>query len=186
MKAKKIALGLLAVLVVAGCAGWFSLDKETRGLLATLPTNRDVLFWSQPQRDAAFRALDRLPILAKSRVVPAGGTPMPLPPGPPLPLPLDVDAYMAGQRSAALLIVIGAYAFLTKAVNCPIIAPRSLDATTRTELEESRSFRSDVSRFSDFRGAHSLGGDDLRLGPAARLVGRGAASRRPVGHRADV
>ena len=47
--------------MVAGTIGWFSLDKETRGLLATLPTNRDVLFWTQPQRDAAFRALDRLP-----------------------------------------------------------------------------------------------------------------------------
>ena len=105
MKAGKVALGLVGALVVAGAAGWFSLDKETRGLLATLPTNRDVLFWSQPQRDAAFRALDRLPVLAKSRVVPAGGTPMPLPPGPPLKLPLDVDAYMAGQRSAALLVV---------------------------------------------------------------------------------
>ena len=65
MKVRKIALGVLAALVVAGLAGWFSLDKETRGLLATLPTNRDVLFWSQPQRDAAFRALDRLPVLAK-------------------------------------------------------------------------------------------------------------------------
>ena len=86
-------------------AGWFSLDKETRGFLAALPTNRDVLFWSQSQRDAAFRALDRLPVLAKSRVVPAGATPMPLPPGPPLKLPLDVDDYMAGQRSAALLVV---------------------------------------------------------------------------------
>ena len=30
---------------------------------------------------------------------------MPLPAGPPLKLPVDVDAYMAGQRSAALLIV---------------------------------------------------------------------------------
>lgn len=105
MKARKIALGLLAVLAVAGSAGWFSLDKETRGLLATLPTNRDVLFWSQPQRDAGFRALDRLPVLARSRVVSAGSTPMPLPPGPPLKLALDVDAYMAGQRSAALLVV---------------------------------------------------------------------------------
>ncbi|MGZ5797553.1 MAG: serine hydrolase domain-containing protein [Caldimonas sp.] len=105
MKIRRIALGLVAALVVAGCVGWFSLDKETRGLLATLPTNRDVLFWSQPQRDAAFRALDRLSVLAKSRVVPAGGSPMPLPPGPPLKLALDVDAYMAGQRSAALLIV---------------------------------------------------------------------------------
>ena len=105
MKLKKIALGSLAALVVAGTLVWFSLDKETRALLATLPTNRDLLFWSQPQRDAAFRALDRLPMLAKSRNVAASGTPMPLPPGPPLALPLDVDAYMAGQRSAALLVV---------------------------------------------------------------------------------
>jgi CubicO group peptidase (beta-lactamase class C family) len=105
MKVRKIALVSLAVLVLAAGAGWFSLDKETRGLLATLPTNRDVLFWSQAQRDAAFRALDRLPVLAKWRVVAAGGAVLPLPPGPPLQLPLDVDAYMAGQRSAALLIV---------------------------------------------------------------------------------
>ncbi|HZT56569.1 MAG TPA: serine hydrolase domain-containing protein, partial [Burkholderiaceae bacterium] len=105
MKLRKLALGLLAALVVAGVAGWFGLDKETRGLLATLPTDRDVLFWTQPQRDAAFRALDRLPFLARSRPVPAGGTVLPLPPGPPLKLALDVDAYMAGQRSAALLVV---------------------------------------------------------------------------------
>ena len=105
MKLKKIALGSLAALVVAGSVAWFSLDKETQGLLATLPTNRDILFWSLPQRDAAFRALDRLPVLAKSRVVAAGSQPMPLPPGPPMKLPLDIDAYMAGQRSGALLIV---------------------------------------------------------------------------------
>jgi CubicO group peptidase (beta-lactamase class C family) len=105
MKTRGLALALPAVLIVAASAGWFSLDRETRGLLATLPTNRDVLFWSQPQRDAAFRALDRLPVLAKARVVPAGPAALPLPAGPPLKLALDVDAYMAGQRSAALLIV---------------------------------------------------------------------------------
>ena len=105
MKIKTIALGLLAALAVAGTAGWFSLDKETRGMLSTLPTNRDLLFWNQPQRDAAFRALDRMPIVTQSRVVAAGGTPMPLPLGPPLNLPFDVDAYMAGQRSAALIVM---------------------------------------------------------------------------------
>jgi CubicO group peptidase (beta-lactamase class C family) len=105
LKIRKIALGLLVAVAAIAGAGWFGLDKETRGLLATLPTNRDLLFWSQPQRDAAFRALDRLPILAKVHVVPAGGAVTPLPPGPPLKLPVDVDAYMAGQRSAALLIV---------------------------------------------------------------------------------
>ena len=105
MKVKKIALGALVVLVAGAMTGWFSLDKETRGLLVALPTNRDLLFWSQPQRDAAFRALDRLSFLAKSRVISAGGTPSTLPPGPPLTLPLDVDEYMAGQRSAALLVL---------------------------------------------------------------------------------
>jgi CubicO group peptidase (beta-lactamase class C family) len=105
MKLRKVALGLLVALVVTTGATWFSLDRETRGLLATLPTNRDLLFWTQPQRDAAFRALDRLPVLAKSHAVQPGGTPMPLPAGAPLKLPLDVDGYMAGQRSAALLVV---------------------------------------------------------------------------------
>ena len=105
MKLKKIALGTLAVLAIAGTAGWYSLDKETRGLIATVPTNKDLLFWSQPQRDAAFRALDRISLLAKWHDIPAGNAPSALPPGPPLKLPLDVDAYLAGQRSAALIVL---------------------------------------------------------------------------------
>ena len=105
MKLKKIALGALAVIAIAGTAGWFSLDKETRGLIATVPTNKDLLFWSQPQRDAAFRALDRISLLAKWHDIPAGNTPSALPPGPPLKLPLDVDAYLAGQRAAALIVL---------------------------------------------------------------------------------
>ena len=102
---KNVLLGSALVLGIAGVGGWLSLDKETRGLLATVPTNRDLLFWTEPQRDAAFRALDRLPILAKSHVVPASGTPSPLPTGAPLKLTSDLDAYLAGQRSAALLVV---------------------------------------------------------------------------------
>lgn len=102
---KKWVLGTLVVVAAAGVGGWFSLDKETRGLLATVPTNRDILFWTQSQRDAAFRALDRLPVLAKVNVVPASASPSPLPLGAPLQLKVDVDAYMAGQRSAALLVV---------------------------------------------------------------------------------
>lgn len=107
MQWKKLALGALVVAGAAAVGGWFSLDKETRGLLATFPTNRDLLFWSEPQRDAAFRALDRIPLLARSHMVPASGTPSPLPPGEPLPLRTDINAFMAGQRSAALLIVQG-------------------------------------------------------------------------------
>jgi CubicO group peptidase (beta-lactamase class C family) len=105
MRRRTIVWSALAAVAIAAAAGWASLDKDMRGLLAALPTNRDVLFWSQAQRDATFRALDRLPLLAKARVVPAGGPVLPLPPGPPLKLPLDVDQFVTGQRSAALLVV---------------------------------------------------------------------------------
>ena len=105
MNLKKVVLGTLVVLSVAAVGGWFSLDKETRGLLATVPTNPDVLFWTQAQRDAAFRALDRLPMLAKANVIPASGTPSPLPTGEPIKLSTNIDTYMAGQRSAAVLVV---------------------------------------------------------------------------------
>jgi len=105
MKLKTIAVAGTLVLVASAGAGWLALDKETRGFLAAFPTNRDVLFWKESQRDAAFRAMDRLPVLAKHRVVAAGGTPSALPPGPPLQLALDVDAYMQGQRNAALVVL---------------------------------------------------------------------------------
>ncbi len=105
MKFKKFAVGTVLALAVAGTAGWFNLDKETRALLKTAPTNRDLLFWTQPQRDAAFRALDRLPILAKSHAIPASSTPKPLPQGELLKLSIDLDAYMASQRSAAIVIL---------------------------------------------------------------------------------
>ncbi|MFN9192508.1 MAG: serine hydrolase, partial [Pseudomonadota bacterium] len=61
---RKILLGVLLALCALGAAGWLALDKEQRGLLLALPTDRNVLFWSERQRDAAFRALDRLPFLA--------------------------------------------------------------------------------------------------------------------------
>lgn len=102
---RKVVLGVLVAATVGGIGFWFTLDREARAVLATLPTDTDILFWNEGQRDAGFRALDRLPFLVSSRVVPAGGPVRPLPPGPPLDLKLDVDAYMAGQRSAALLVV---------------------------------------------------------------------------------
>ncbi len=104
---KKIALGTLIVLVLAAVGGWFSLDREARGLLKTLPTNRDLLFWNEAQRDAAFRAMDRIPLLARWHTAKPSGTPRALPTGTPLPIKVDIDRYMEGQRSAALLIMQG-------------------------------------------------------------------------------
>ncbi len=102
---KKWILGILVLLLGAGAVGWFTLDQDQRNLIATMPTDRNVLFWSVEQRDAAFRALDAIPLLAQARVIEAGDTVYPLPAGAPLPIEMDVDAYMKHQRTAGLVIV---------------------------------------------------------------------------------
>lgn len=104
MRIRTIVLGALGAALVAG-GGWYaSLDKETRGLLAAMPTDRDVLMWSQDQRNAAFRAMDRLPVLANAHTIAASPHPLALPEGKPLAID-GVDQYMAGQHTAGLVIV---------------------------------------------------------------------------------
>jgi len=102
---RKWIVGILVVIVVAGGIFWATADEDMRGLILHLPTNTDVLFWSVSQRDAAFRALDRIPILSKSRIISGGNKIYSLPKGAPLAIGTDVDAYMQDQRTAALVIV---------------------------------------------------------------------------------
>ena len=102
---KKWLLGIL--LAVAGAAGlfWVTADKDMKALVSSMPTDANVLFWSIPQRDAAFRTMDRIPILAKANVIEAGDDVYPLPKGDPITIGTDVDAYMKAQRTAGLVIV---------------------------------------------------------------------------------
>ena len=65
-------LVVTSTLIVAGI--YWAIDKDLRQLLVHLPTDTDVLFWSTPQRDAAFRAMDRLPMLAPSNIIRKGNT----------------------------------------------------------------------------------------------------------------
>jgi CubicO group peptidase (beta-lactamase class C family) len=102
---KKWILGIVLIGAAILGVGWFSLDKDMRNLAANMPTNSDVLFWTIPQRDAAFRAIDSLPVLAKSNVIEAGEIVRPLPKGTPLTIGTDVDAYMKAQRTAGLVII---------------------------------------------------------------------------------
>lgn len=104
MRKRSIALGMGAVIALSGVAFFASLDKETRGILMYLPTNADVLTWSQPQRDAAFRALDRLPFLAKARDIAPSATPLPLPPGKPLEIS-GLDEYFRMQNASGMVIL---------------------------------------------------------------------------------
>jgi CubicO group peptidase (beta-lactamase class C family) len=102
---KRWIFGLLAIVAVLGGIFWLSLDRDTRNLMANLPTSRDVLFWSVPQRDAAFRAMDALPALAKTNPIPVSGRVFDLNPGTPIGPSVDIDAYMKAQRTAAIIIV---------------------------------------------------------------------------------
>jgi CubicO group peptidase (beta-lactamase class C family) len=94
-----------ALILVGGGLGLAGPDW--RALLASPPSGRDVLFWSDSQRSAAFRMMDRLPMIIKSRPVNGGGVVKPLPEGAPLRLGagVDVDVYMATQNAASLVIL---------------------------------------------------------------------------------
>ncbi len=102
---KKWILGFLIVMAAGLGFAYLSTDKNTRNLIANMPTDRNVLFWSIPQRDAAFRALDAIPALAKSNVIEAGDTVLALPKGDPIAIGMDVDGYMKAQRTAGLVII---------------------------------------------------------------------------------
>lgn len=69
-----------------------------------LPEDLNVLFWSQDQRDAAFRTMETVPKVVV-HTIEAGGTAYPLVEGKPIDIGIDVDAYMDAQRNAGLLII---------------------------------------------------------------------------------
>ena len=104
MRKRTVALGVVGAALLAGGAWYGSLDKETRGILAAMPTNADVLMWSQDQRDAAFRGMDRLPVLAEAAEIAPSANPLPLPAGKPLEVP-GIDQYLAQQRAAGIVVV---------------------------------------------------------------------------------
>ena len=85
---------MAALLTLSGC--------DTVKLYTNLPKDENVLFWTQDQRDTAFRQMDRL---AKTNTIKAGDNVHAFGRGAPLKLNLDVDAYMARQRTAGLIVI---------------------------------------------------------------------------------
>jgi CubicO group peptidase (beta-lactamase class C family) len=90
------AVGLAGALALGACAGTPPSNAE----LPRLDRPSQVLFWSQAEREAGFRAMDRI---APHRVVRAGGAVRPLPNG--VPLDIDVSAYMAAEKVAGMLVI---------------------------------------------------------------------------------
>lgn len=108
MRRRRIArtLGRLAVgLSALGLAGWLAIGPDWRALVLYPPLGKDVLFWSQPARDASFRMFDRMPLLHAYATIEAGDAARPLPAGEPLDLGGAVDAFFTEQRAASLVIL---------------------------------------------------------------------------------
>jgi CubicO group peptidase (beta-lactamase class C family) len=97
--------GIFLVMALALGLVYLSADRDTRNLLTNFPTDRNVLFWSIAQRDALFRALDRVPLIARANVIESGEAVLPLPAGEPLEIKTSVQNYMLEQRTAGLIII---------------------------------------------------------------------------------
>src|SRR5690606_12741836 len=90
-------LGLAVAILLSGCAPEPNLTSQG---LPRLERPSEVLFWSQAEREAGFRAMERI---TPHRTVSAGGEVRPLPPGERL--DLDVDAFMEAEKVAGLLVL---------------------------------------------------------------------------------
>jgi len=101
---KKVGTGL-GIMALIAAIGWWLIGSDWRRLIIAMPTNSDVLFWSQGQRDAGFRMMDRVPVMIKSRPIHASDDIKALGKGPELDLGMDMDAYVAAQRYVSLVIV---------------------------------------------------------------------------------
>ncbi|MEO9600494.1 serine hydrolase [Parasphingorhabdus sp.] len=106
------SFGKLAMLGVA-CISLTACEQvqKVAADVAGLPTDENILFWTQDQRDKAFRNME---ILTTTRVIEAGDTIRELDAGKPLPaiLPvadsdagLSIDDYMADQHLAGLVVL---------------------------------------------------------------------------------
>nr|WP_070958530.1 serine hydrolase [Hyphomonas sp. Mor2] len=101
---KRLGIGL-GILVAVLAALWWMIGADWRRLILAAPSDANVLFWTQDQRDAGFRMLDRVSFLVDARDIPASDAVKDLPEGAPLTLSLDLDAYMEDNRHSAVVVL---------------------------------------------------------------------------------
>ncbi|MEO1040745.1 MAG: serine hydrolase [Pseudomonadota bacterium] len=93
--------GFVALLAVI----WMSIGPDWRSLLSDPPSGTDVLFWSQDQRDTAFRMMDRVPFLVDAREIKTGSSVHALPEGEALDVDAALDAYFDEGRAVSVVVL---------------------------------------------------------------------------------
>ena len=99
-----IALVLLSLILIGGVV-WAAIGPDWRAFLSDLPDNKNVLFWSQSQRDVGFKIIDQSVLLADSNAIKASHTPRELSVGMGIELAVDMDAFFNEQRLSGALIL---------------------------------------------------------------------------------
>jgi CubicO group peptidase (beta-lactamase class C family) len=99
-------VAIFALSSLAGCTAATQMQTVSGQPVVELPRDNNILFWTTEQRDLAFRMFDTI---SPASTVAAGDTASRLPDGTDIALTLpggqSVDAYMAEQRLAGLIIV---------------------------------------------------------------------------------
>ncbi|MEM0929731.1 MAG: serine hydrolase [Pseudomonadota bacterium] len=93
--------GFVALLAVI----WMGIGSDWRSLLSDPPSGTDVLFWSQNQRDTAFRMMDRVPFLVEAREIEAGSSVYDLPDGEALDIDAVLDTYFDAGRAVSVVVL---------------------------------------------------------------------------------
>ncbi|NNE57773.1 MAG: serine hydrolase [Hellea sp.] len=104
MRKLLIGLGLLIGMLLIF---WAAIGPDWRRLIKNATTSKDVLFWSQSERHAGFRMMDRLPFLIKANTIAPGDEVSALPAGEPLPADIQalINSHMETTRVASLVIL---------------------------------------------------------------------------------
>jgi len=93
-----ILFGLLLII-------WAAIGPDWRRLVLNMPSDNDVLFWSQEEREAGFRMVDRVSFMVESRPIDNGDKIRTLPDGDPLSFDMDLDQYMLDTNAASIVIL---------------------------------------------------------------------------------
>jgi CubicO group peptidase (beta-lactamase class C family) len=95
---------LVAVFAISGISLW-SMGPDWRALLADPPTDTNILFWSQSQRDAGFKMMDKISVLVKSKEIQPSSNKRALSLGEPLDFTTNINTFFETQSLAGMLVL---------------------------------------------------------------------------------
>lgn len=96
---------IIAVIIAISVIGWWSIGPDFRALLSNPPLDKNVLFWTQEQRQVGFKMMDKLPALVEFTTLEPGTNKRELPVGEALNFSTNIDTFFDQQSLAGMLVL---------------------------------------------------------------------------------